>query len=96
MTSKKQNKRNKLKSKLKIIPYLFAFLATMGLINYGSKNKHVDESVNNLNLQSISKKDYAVSTDQLSEFYVVSELASDLSLASSEVVNVNYNSLKIP
>ena len=63
------------------------------LCNYGSKNKHVDESINNLNLQSISKKDYAVSTDQLSEFYVVSELASNLSLASSEVVNVNYNSL---
>ena len=93
MTTKRHNKRIRLKNKLKILPYIFVFLATMGLINYGSRNKHVDETTNNLNLQSISKKDYAVSTDQLSEFYVVSELASNLSLASSEVVNVNYNSL---
>ena len=92
MTARKNNKRSFIKRNLKVLPYLFIFLAVLGVVNYGSKNKHVDESTNNLN-QSIAKKDYAVSTDQLSEFYVVSELASNMSLASSEVVNVNYNSL---
>lgn len=93
MTARKNHKRSFIKRNLKVLPYLFIFLAVLGVVNYGSKNKHVDEATNNLNLQSIAKKDYAVSTDQLSEFYVVSELASNMSLASSEVVNVNYNSL---
>ena len=93
MTARKNHKRSFIKRNFKVLPYLFIFLAVLGVVNYGSKNKHVDEVTNNLNLQSIAKKDYAVSTDQLSEFYVVSELASNMSLASSEVVNVNYNSL---
>ena len=93
MTAKKHHKRSFIKRNLKILPYLFIFIAMIGLVNYGSRNKHVDETNSSLNLQSISKKDYAVSADQLSEFYVVSELASNMSLASSEVVNVNYNSL---
>ena len=81
MIAKKQNKR--LLEKIKLIPYFFVFFATLSIVYYGSRNKQVDETDNNLNLQSITKKDYAVSADQLSEFYMVSELANNLSLASS-------------
>jgi len=93
MTARKSNKKANFKQKIKLLSYFFIFIAIIGILNYGSINKQVDEDVHNLNFQSISKKDYAVSADQLSEFYVVSELASNMSLASSEVVNVNYNSL---
>ena len=93
MTVRKHNKKSFIRRNIKVLPYILVFFTIIGIVNYGSKNKHVDGTTNNLNLQSISKKDYAVSTDQLSEFYAVSELASNMSLASSEVVNVNYNSL---
>lgn len=93
MTAKKRNHKSFFKQNFRFLPYILVFFITIGIVNYGSRNKRIDESTNNLNLQSISKKDYAVSADQLSEFYVVSELASNMSLASSEVVNVNYNSL---
>ena len=57
MTARKNHKRSFIKRNLKVLPYLFIFLAVLGVVNYGSKNKHVDEATNNLNLKSISKKD---------------------------------------
>lgn len=90
----KKHKKNKVyKRILTILPYILVFVLIIGLVHYGSREKSIDDSQNSLNLQSIAKKDYAVSADQLSEFYVVSELANTMSLSSSDVMNVNYNSL---
>ena len=77
-----------------IIPYIGAFVVIMGLVFFGSIEKNPEVSTS-MNMQSIASNNYAVSADQISEFYIVSELASNMSLATAEVVNLNYNSLSV-
>ena len=66
----------------------------VGIASYGNINKD-KSSVNGMDMQSIASNDYAVSADQITEFYTVSELANTLSLPTAEAVNINYNSLTV-
>ena len=50
---------------------------------------------NSTSLQAIYNNDYAVSTDQVSEFYVVAELANAMQLASSNEITNNYISVAL-
>ena len=78
----------------KALPYIGVTLVVVAVAAYGTINKDADVA-SSMNMQSIASNDYAVSADQISEFYVVSELANNLSLPTAEAVNVNYNSLTV-
>lgn len=65
----------------------------MAVVAFGSLNKAPDASQMGSNMESIASNNYTVSADQLSEFYIVSELANSMQLPTAEAVNVNYNSL---
>lgn len=93
MSRKRFNKLKK--SKIgRCLPYLGATLLVVATASYGTINKDEDVA-SSMNMQSIAINDYAVSSDQISEFYTVSELASNMSLPTAEAVNVNYNSLTV-
>ncbi len=79
---------------IKALPYLGITALVIGIAAYGTLNKD-EEIASNMNMQSIASNDYSVSTDQISEFYLVSELASTMRLPTAEAVNVNYNSLTV-
>lgn len=57
--------------------------------HFGSKNKFTKESTTPI-MQAISENNFAVSVDQLSELYIVAELANNVSLASSSYLNMDY------
>jgi len=75
-------------------PYITAAVLILGLVFYGSLDKSPDLE-NSMNMESIAADNFNVSADQISQFYMVSELASSLSLPTAEAVNVNYNSLSV-
>ena len=85
-------KSKKSKKFLRTIPYILAFAAIIAIAITGSIDKSFKSS-DDMNMQSIASSGYAVSADQISEFYIVSELASSMNLPTAEAVNVNYNSL---
>jgi N-acetylmuramoyl-L-alanine amidase sle1 len=95
MTKKKRSQFSLNYFITKIFPYFALSVLIFGVAFVGSKDKQQSDDNSSPNLESISKKDYAVSADQLSEFYMVSELANTMSLASSDVLNVNYNSFTV-
>lgn len=76
------------------LPYIISALAVLGLVFYGSLDKS-PELENNMNMESIAADNFSVSADQISQFFMVSELASSLSLPTADAVNVNYNSLSV-
>ena len=91
----KQNTKNtREKGRFKrFLPYFGAFLVVMAIAYFGSLNKALEPGSDASSMESIASNNYAVSADQLSEFYIVSELASSMQLPTAEAVNVNYNSL---
>lgn len=70
------------------LPYLIAGVFTLALVIAGSIDKNNSEV--SLSLDSFAANDYKVSTDQLSELYVVADLSDALGLASASDVASNY------
>lgn len=71
-----------------VFPYLIAGVVTLALVIIGSLDKHNSEV--SLSLSSFAANNYDVSTDQLSELYVVADLSDALGLASASDVASNY------
>lgn len=74
--------------------YLLSFISIISLAFLGSKDKAIGQS-QALDIQSIAKNNFSVSADQLSEFYIMSNLANSLELPSAKVVDINYASVLI-
>ena len=91
--SRKLGKSNKEWMK-QIFGYAAVFLAVMALVFVGSQDKG---SVANstVSMNSIAASDYKVSTDQISEFYVVASLSNAMNLASVETVSSNYVTVSV-
>lgn len=70
-------------------PYILATVAVLGFVFVGSSYRNGDAS-GNLNMVADANNDYKVSTDQLTEMYVVANLSNSLELASTETVSSNY------
>ena len=70
------------------LPYLIAGVVTLALVTIGSLDKRNSEV--SLSLSSFAANNYDVSTDQLSELYVVADLSDALGLASASDVASNY------
>lgn len=90
----KSTKKSQKSPLYQAFPYILAAAAVLGLVFYGSLDKTSDLE-SNMNMESIAADNFNVSADQISQFFMVSELASSLSLPTAEAVNVNYNSLSV-
>lgn len=78
-----------------LLPYIIATVAIIGLVFVGSVNK-ANYSSDSLNMESLASNNFnSVSTDQLTEFYVVATLADSMKLASSETVASNYVTVSV-
>ncbi len=86
MTAKK--KKFDIKKYKGALPYIIAGLATMLVVFVGSIDKHNSEV--SLSLDTFAANDYNVSTDQLTELYMVADLSDALGLASASDVASNY------
>ena len=91
MTSKKSRKSNFFTRNW---PYILALVLLFGLVFFGSRDKSLDSN-DSMSLQSIASNNYSVSADQVSEFYVVAELANSMDLFSSNDVANNYVSISV-
>lgn len=88
MTTKKTSAENK-HPVLRAVCYLFSAVLILGTVFFGSKNKFADENGTPIML-AISDSNYSVSVDQLSELYIVAEVANNVSLSSSSYLNMDY------
>ena len=71
-----------------ILPYILSGIAILAIVFVGSTDKSSYETT--LNLGTLASENYAVSTDQISELYIIADLSDALSLASSEDLAYNY------
>ena len=69
--------------------YLLAGACIFSIAFFGSKNKTAEENGVPIML-AISDNNYAVSVDQLSELYIVAEIAHNVQLTSSNYLNMDY------
>lgn len=74
---------------LRAIGYVLSAAAVFGLVYFGSQNKTAEENGVPIML-AISDNNYTVSVDQLSELYIVAEIANNVSLSSSNYLNMDY------
>ena len=74
---------------LRAVGYVLSTAAVLGLVYFGSQNKTAEENGVPIML-AISDNNYSVSVDQLSELYIVAEIANNVSLSSSNYLNMDY------
>lgn len=92
--------KNKIESTKKpfykaFLPYFLSLIVISGIVFVGAANK-TNYSADSLNMESLASNNFSsVSTDQLSEFYVVATLADSMKLASSETVASNYVTVSV-
>lgn len=86
---------NKTKFKKKLlkqsIPYALVFFAIIGLAFVGSQDKKSDGNKVPIML-AISDNNYDVSVDQISELYMVAEIAQNVNLESKNYLSMDYAS----
>lgn len=73
-------------------PYILATVAVFAIAFFGSRDKSIDAN-SNLSLQSIANNNFSISADQVSEFYMVAEVADSMKLPSSNDISNNYVSV---
>ena len=88
MTAKKSKSESK-NPFLRGLCYVLSGALILGTVYFGSKNKTVEENGVPIML-AISDNNYSVSVDQLSELYIVAEIANNVSLSSSNYLNMDY------
>ena len=84
----KNTKKRFIKFLKGFFPYFVATVYIIGLVTFGSIDKNHQDV--NLNLSLFTTDNYVISTDQLSELYIVASLSSALNLASTDDVASNY------
>ena len=73
----------------KNISYILIGLSILALVFVGSVDKG-RRGTSSLNIASLATNNFSVSSDQLSEFYVIASLADSMNLNSSETLSYNY------
>ena len=72
----------------KIIPYILSAAVVLGIVFVGSLDKQKPRAI--LSLDVFSNEEVTISTDQLSELYIVANLADIVSLSSTDDMASNY------
>ena len=86
---KTKAKKESKNSILKILKYLISSAIIIGTVFAGSMDKKTGSSSLPIML-AISDNSYSVSVDQLSELYIVAEIANNVNLESSNYLNMDY------
>lgn len=89
MKKKKRNEHKFLRFIGQVLPYAVAFLLIFGVAKVGADTKSELDS-GSINMNTMAASDYNVSSDQLSELYVVASLSDSMALASTDTVASNY------
>lgn len=84
----KKTKKRLIKFFTGVFPYIVAAAAIIGIVTFGTYDREHKDTT--LNLSLFGDENYAISTDQLSELYIVASLSSALNLASTDDVAANY------
>jgi len=88
--TKKKSKSESSNPFLRAVGYCLAAVAILGTVYFGSKNKTAEDG-NTPIMLAISDSNYSsVSVDQLSELYIVAEIANNVQLTSSNYLNMDY------
>ena len=74
---------------VRIISYVLSAAVVLGIAYLGSRDKIIKRDGTPI-MMAISDNNYAVSVDQLSELYIVAEIANNVSLSSSNYLNMDY------
>lgn len=74
--------------------YMLSFAVVIAVAYFGSRGKD-PISDDSTNIHVIFSNNYTVTADQVSEFYVVSEIANSMQLASSNEITNNYISVAL-
>ena len=74
---------------VRAVCYILATVAILATAYFGSRNKTVEADGVPI-MMAISDNNYSVSVDQLSELYIVAEIAHNVSLSSSSYLNMDY------
>lgn len=87
----KANKSNKFSKNpfLRAVSYILAAGVIVATAYFGSQNKAAEADGIPI-MMAISDNNYSVSVDQLSELYIVAEIANNVSLSSSSYLNMDY------
>ena len=70
-------------------PYILALVALLGLVFWGSESK-ISGNKEQASPVALSQNDFNVSVDQVSELYIMANLADSLSFASAETIASDY------
>ena len=77
----------------RVAPFLFSSLAIIALMFLGSRQKELAAETNDPIISAINDSSFVVTADQLSESYIVADLANSVSLPSMYTINENYASI---
>ena len=72
----------------KVAPYILSAAVVLGVVIVGSADKHKPGTIRNFDV--FADSDALVSTDQLTEYYIIANLADILNLASTDDMASNY------
>lgn len=70
-------------------PYILVLVALLGLVFWGSESK-ISGNKEQTSPVALSQNDFSVSVDQVSELYIMANLADSLSFASAETIASDY------
>ena len=74
--------------------YILSFIAIFGIAFVGSMDKTAT-SDDDMSMNSIVYGASQISTDQVSQFYIVAEMANSMSLASANLAETNYDTISL-
>ena len=92
--SKSKNNRGKRGLITRIIPYALVFVAIFALMLVGSR-KDYTTAQSSVIMHVINDDSFVVTADQLSESYIIAELANTLELPSADSVSADYVSVAL-
>ena len=75
-------------------PYILLAAGIFCVAFFGSRDKQILSS-GSMDMQSIVSNNYKVSTDQVSQFYMVAVMANSMDLASAGLTETNYTTVSI-
>lgn len=73
-------------------PYVIFSATVISLAFFGSRSKFEEQSIS-LDMRALAANNFSASADQISELYVVSEVATSMQVATAPVIATNYDSV---
>lgn len=89
---RKEKRAARLKTIRRAFPYFVFSALVVALAFFGSRNKFEEQAIS-LDMRALAANNFSASADQISELYVVSEVATSMQVATAPVIATNYDSV---